>query len=80
MTIPPTLPPDWDPGRRQDAARERTDRRRVGWREFRHSYPGIVATMSIAMLVLLAVVMVFTGCKSHPGSREFIPGKGWVPN
>ena len=49
-----TLPPDWDPGRRQDAERERTDRRRTGWREFRHSYPGIVATMSIAVVFLLA--------------------------
>jgi hypothetical protein len=54
MTTPPTLPPDWDPGRRKDAMRERTDRRRVGWHEFRHSYPGIVATMSIAVLFLLA--------------------------
>jgi hypothetical protein len=49
-----TLPPNWDPGRRKDAERERTDRRRVGWREFRHSYPGIVATMTIAMVMLLA--------------------------
>lgn len=32
----------------------RTDRRRVGWREFRHSYPGLVVTMSIAVLVFLA--------------------------
>ncbi|MEP6991820.1 MAG: hypothetical protein ABJA80_12890 [bacterium] len=55
MTIPPTLPPDWDPGRRKDAARERTDRRRTGWREFRHSYPGIVATMAIAVVFLLAI-------------------------
>jgi len=29
-------------------------------------------------LVLLVVVLVAaTGCKSHPGSREFIPGQGW---
>lgn len=46
--------PDWDPGRRKDAERERTDRRRLGWREFRHSYPGIVATMSIAVVLFLA--------------------------
>jgi hypothetical protein len=32
----------------------RTDRRRTAWREFRHSYPGIVATMSIAVLLFLA--------------------------
>ena len=53
MTIPPSQPPTWDPGRRRDAERERTDRRRVGWREFRHSYPGIVATMAIALVFLL---------------------------
>ncbi len=32
----------------------RTDRRRVGWREFRHSYPGLVVTMSIAVLIFLS--------------------------
>jgi hypothetical protein len=46
---------DWDPGRRRDLARPRTDRRRVGWREFRHSYPGLIATMTIAVIVFLAV-------------------------
>lgn len=34
-------------------------------------------------LLLLALVLVVgtaaSGCKS-PGSREFIPGRGWVPN
>jgi hypothetical protein len=46
---------DWDPGRRRDLARPRTDRRRVGWREFRHSYPGLIATMTIAVIVFLAL-------------------------
>ncbi|MDB4891017.1 MAG: hypothetical protein JWL61_2872 [Gemmatimonadetes bacterium] len=55
MTNPPDIhPDDWDPGRRKDPSRERTDRRRKGWREFRHSYPGIVATMSIAVVLFLA--------------------------
>jgi hypothetical protein len=55
MTNPPHITPDdWDPGRRKDPARERTDRRRSSWREFRHSYPGIVATMSIAVIFFLA--------------------------
>ena len=54
MTTPPIQPDAWDPGRRKDAARERTDRRRVGWREFRHSYPGIIATMSLAAVLFLA--------------------------
>ena len=53
-TTPPP-PDDWNPGRRKDATRDRTDRRQVGWREFRHSYPGIVATMSIALIMFLAV-------------------------
>lgn len=50
------LPPDdaWDPGRRKDPVRLRTDRRRASWREFRHSYPGLIATMSIAILIFLA--------------------------
>src|SRR5687768_2048577 len=30
-----------------------TERRREGWREFRHAYPGILATMSVALLVML---------------------------
>ncbi len=55
MTTPPDIHPgDWDPGRRKDTTRERTDRRRTSWREFRHSYPGIVATMSIAVVLFLA--------------------------
>jgi hypothetical protein len=30
--------------------------------------------------VLLATLVVGTGCRSRSGSREFIPGRGWVPN
>lgn len=56
MTNPPAPPQDdWDPGRRKDASRERSDRRRLGWREFRHSYPGLVVTMTIAVVLFLAV-------------------------
>jgi predicted HTH domain antitoxin len=50
-----TTQEDWDPGRRRDLARSRTDRRRIGWREFRRSYPGLIATMAIAVIVFLAV-------------------------
>ena len=34
----------------------------------------------LCALILLAVVALgITGCKSsHSGSREFIPGKGWL--
>jgi hypothetical protein len=36
----------------------------------------------IALLVLLLglIVVGATACKSHSGSREFIPGKGWQKN
>jgi hypothetical protein len=54
MTNPPLHDAAWEPGRRKDAERPRTDRRRLRWREFRRSYPGIVATMTIAALVFLA--------------------------
>ena len=55
MTNPPPPPrDDYDPGRRRDATRERTDRRRASWREFRQSYPGIIATATIAVLIFLA--------------------------
>ena len=50
-----TTQEDWDPGRRQDVARPRTDRRRLGWREFRRSYPGLLTTMTIAVIVFLAI-------------------------
>ena len=29
------------------------ERRRTGWGEFRHAYPGILATMAVAFLVML---------------------------
>jgi len=35
----------------------------------------------LCVLVLLAVVLVIVaGCKTHSGSREYIPSEGWVPN
>jgi len=33
-----------------------------------------------ALLFLLTALLVGAGCKTHSGSREFVPGKGWVPN
>ena len=32
------------------------------------------------LLLLLAAMLVAVGCKTHSGSRDYIPGKGWVPN
>src|SRR5687768_12768942 len=37
------------------ATTPQAERRRPGWREFRHAYPGILATMSIALVLMLAV-------------------------
>jgi len=35
----------------------------------------------LALALLAALVCIAaTGCKSHPGSRDFIPGKGWQEN
>lgn len=35
----------------------------------------------IMLLLLLAVLLAgAVGCKSCPGSREYIPGKGWKQN
>jgi hypothetical protein len=34
----------------------------------------------ICLLLLLAAALVAGGCASHTGSREFVPGQGWVPN
>jgi hypothetical protein len=31
-------------------------------------------------ILLLAALVGVSGCKSHSGSREYVPGKGWVPN
>jgi hypothetical protein len=31
-------------------------------------------------MMLLAVLVVVAGCKTSSGSRDYIPGKGWVPN
>jgi len=50
-----TTQEDWEPGRRRDLARPRTDRRRLGWREFRRSYPGLIATMAIAVIAFLGI-------------------------
>jgi hypothetical protein len=33
----------------------------------------------LLLLALLAVTIAATGCQTDKGSREFIPGKGWVP-
>jgi uncharacterized lipoprotein YehR (DUF1307 family) len=34
----------------------------------------------LKLLLILIVVLVVSGCKSHEGSREYAPGKGWRQN
>jgi hypothetical protein len=34
----------------------------------------------LTLAVAAALVMAATGCKSHAGSREYTPGKGWQQN
>ncbi len=46
---------------RRNDERPRSDRRRSGWRDFRYAYPGVVATMTVALftLAVFAGVLVF---------------------
>jgi len=32
------------------------------------------------LMLLAAMLYAVAGCKSHSGTRDYIPGKGWVPN
>jgi len=32
------------------------------------------------LLVLAALLVAAAGCGTSSGSRDYIPGKGWVPN
>ena len=36
--------------------------------------------MILLLLLGLAVALLAEGCASDKGSREYIPGKGWVPS
>src|SRR5690349_8829911 len=53
MTIPPAHD-DYDPGRRRDPIRPRTDRRRARWGEFPRNYPGSSVTATVALLIFVA--------------------------
>jgi hypothetical protein len=36
---------------------------------------------SLKILILAALAaLTFTACHHSAGSREFVPGRGWVPN
>jgi hypothetical protein len=34
----------------------------------------------IMLLLVSAAILTSMGCQHHPGSREYSPDKGWVPN
>jgi hypothetical protein len=34
----------------------------------------------LCLVLLLLAALTVAGCASHSGSRDYIPGKGWVPN
>jgi hypothetical protein len=34
----------------------------------------------LLLVLVLGLVVAGSGCKSSSGSRDFTPGKGWVPN
>lgn len=40
----------------------------------------MILTFGVAVMVVVAVAIAGSGCKTKSGSREHIPGKGWVPN
>jgi predicted small secreted protein len=35
---------------------------------------------AVILLIVILLALAVTGCKTSSGSREYIPGKGWVPN
>lgn len=40
-----------------------------------------MSKVCVVTLLLMALLLGGLGCKTHhSGSREYIPGKGWVPN
>ena len=36
--------------------------------------------LALFLLVLAGTVALMPGCKHSSGSRDYLPGKGWVPN
>ncbi len=50
-----TVPPPADSGRRDPSKKDRGDRRRGGWRDFRQAYPGFVLTLVVALVAMISV-------------------------
>lgn len=43
-------------------------------------YAGRMVKVVLVALALAALILGSTGCASHSGSREYVPGKGWIYN
>lgn len=39
-----------------------------------------MSKLFLILAIAVSLVALTSGCKSHQGSREYIPGKGWLPN
>lgn len=39
----------------------------------------VMKRLFVLVAVVAALLVAGSGCKSDPGSREYIPGKGWRP-
>jgi hypothetical protein len=37
-------------------------------------------SLALFLLMVAGTLALMPGCKSSSGSRDYIPGKGWVPN
>jgi hypothetical protein len=63
---------EWEPGRRKDPSRQRTDRRRLGWREFRRNYRGFISTLTLAVILFgaLDVFLVMRYQRYQKETRE----------
>ena len=67
-----------DPGPRLDT---RASQVRLQARRFQHRRCfGQSNQHNLCLLLVLAALLVVAGCGTSSGSRDYIPGKGWVPN
>ena len=40
---------------------------------------GMTRLLTLVVVAAAALCLLASGCQTQSGSREFIPGKGWVP-
>jgi hypothetical protein len=39
-----------------------------------------MSKLFLITILLLALVLGGSGCKTETGNQQFVPGKGWVPS